>query len=155
MELNPNWQGVVLRGFSSPPHLINDNGCNHHEYIYGQYQHWSIAHGLCDHREYSPCDVVYGLKADGIQEQRQTHVLEHRIPSHPGQVHPHPQRNRPLAAVDMGEAVAEKVYTHFAVAVDQYLEVGKAVHMVAQVAVLCQNLNIPRTMRIDVIGPAL
>ncbi len=105
--------------------------------------------------------MVYGLKADDIQEQRRKRVLERRTPSHPD--HPlHRQRNRPLAAVDMGEAVAEVVYTHFAVAVDvaehhkvvdQYLEVGKVVHMVAQVAVLCQNFRISRTTMIDVIGP--
>ncbi len=64
------------------------------------------------------------------------HVPEHRTPSYPL----HRQRNRPLATMDMGEAVAKEVYTYFAtttraehykVAINQYLEVGKAIYIVA------------------------
>jgi len=38
------------------------------------------------------------------------HVPEHRTPSYPL----HRQRNRPLATMDIGEAVAKEVYTYFA-----------------------------------------
>ena len=63
----------------------------------------------------------------------------------------------------MGEAITKEVYTHFAtttraeyykVAINQYLEVGKAIYIVDfLVDVLCQNFRISRTTIIDVIRP--